>query len=251
MSTPCRMTSSHVYVLIAVSAISCLLLQPASAAAQTGHESHWGVRVSFAPSWEISDGLREKLFDENEEGTIKGTELAIGFVRGSTLGGDWGVSFVRKPWKDGSGTTSTDVDCFNQAQSLCRPRTESTLTKGAYLDAVEVHRFIRLVNIKRRVQLGLNVGGGIGAMRGEVVTTDDGFEPTGFNQQGPTGFIQIHEESTRPAKDELLKYFPLGKVEGVASLIVAPGLKVQVAAGMNFPSYSSARVGLVYLIGAR
>jgi hypothetical protein len=119
-----------------------------------------------------------------------------------------------------------------------------------YLDAFEVHWFARLVNIGSRVQLGLNVAGGVGKVNGDVVKTTERFEPTGFNQQGPTGFVQIREEEILPAKDELLPVFPLIKFEAVGSLSVAPGLKVQVAGGVNFPAYS-ARIGLVYLIGAR
>jgi hypothetical protein len=230
--------------------LACLLLQPAPASAQTGTESHWGVRVSFAPSWEIADSVKELLFDDNEEGTIKGSEFLVGFVRGSTFGGDWGVSFVRKPWEDGSGPTSTDVDCFNRAQTICRPTLESTLTEGVYLNAVEVHWFIRFANIKQRVQLGANVGGGIGAVEGNVVVTRHRFEPTGFNQQGPTGFREIHEVETLPAKDELLPVFPLFKIEALGSFIVTPALKIQAAVGANFPAYSG-RIGLVYLFGAR
>jgi hypothetical protein len=224
-------------------------LRPGLAAAQSD-QSHWGVRASFAPSWEIADPVKDLLFEETDEGTIKGSEFLIGFVRGSTRGGDWGVSFVRKPWEDGSGTTSTDQDCFNQAQTICRPRVESTLTRGVYLDAVEVHWFIRIVNIKERVQVGVNVGGGIGSVKGDVVSTVDRFEPTGFNQQGPTGFRPVHEEEILPAKDELLPVFPLFKTEALGSVIVTPALKVQVAAGINFPAYSG-RIGIVYLIGAR
>jgi hypothetical protein len=229
--------------------VACFWPTPASA--QTDRETHWGIRVSFVPAWEITDSLKSVLFDANEQGTIKGSsEVAIGFVRGSTLGGDWGVSFVRKPWDDGSGSTSSDTDCFNQAQTICRPRTESTLTQGVYLNAFEIHWFIRLANIKRRVQVGLNVGGGIGSVKGDVIKTTDRFEPTGFNQQGPTGFQQLHEEEVLLAKDELLPIFPLLKVEAVGSVLVAPGLKVQVAGGVNFPAYSG-RMGLVYLIGAK
>jgi hypothetical protein len=109
-------------LFVAVLFLSLLLGLPASSSAQYGDESHWGVRVSFAPSWEMPESLREVLFDEDEQGTIKGSEFGIGFVRGSMRGGDWGVSYVRKPWDDGSGTTSTGVDCFDPAQTICHRR---------------------------------------------------------------------------------------------------------------------------------
>jgi hypothetical protein len=50
------------------------------------------------------------------------------------------------------------------------------------------------------------------------------------------------------AADELLKYFPLIKLEIVGAVIVSNALKVKVAGGANFPAYSG-RVELVYLIG--
>jgi hypothetical protein len=53
-----------------------------------------------------------------------------------------------------------------------------------------------------------------------------------------------------PAEDELMSFFPLFKLEGAASFIVAPGLKARFAAGVNFPAYSW-NIGAVYLIGAK
>jgi hypothetical protein len=51
------------------------------------------------------------------------------------------------------------------------------------------------------------------------------------------------------AKDEWLAIFPLAKLEAEGAVILAPGLKVKIAGGLNFPSLG-ARVGVVYLIGA-
>src|SRR5262249_49535105 len=133
--------------------------------------SRWGVKVSFVKDWTMAPAITDLLAgdDEGSEISFDGDEFEIGFVRGSRLGGDWGVSFVKKPFKDGSGERNTDVDCFNQAQTICRPRTESTLTQNTVLTGVEIHWFIRFVNIKQRVQIGLNVGGGIAETKGDVV----------------------------------------------------------------------------------
>jgi len=226
---------------------------PSVVSAQTQNQnkiSHWGVRVSFVPAWEMTNSLKDKLFDTNEVGTMKGKEVSIGFVRGSTRGGDWGVSFNRKPFDNASGWVSTDQDCFNQAQTICRPHIKTTAFDGVYLNAFEIHWFKPFVTIANRAQVGLNVGGGIGSMKGNVVITTDRFEPTGFNQNGPTGFRQVHEEETSLAKDEILPVFPLFKLEAAGAIIVAPALKLQVAGGFNFPAYSF-RVGVVYLIGAK
>jgi len=212
--------------------------------------SHWGVRVSFVPAWEMTDKIKNFLFEDNEVATWKGKEFAIGAARGSTRGGDIGFSFVRKPFDDASGWITTDQDCFNQAQTICRPNVEKTQFQTVYLNAFEVDWFKPFVTIANHAQIGLSVGGGIGTMKGNVHKTTDRFEPTGFNQNGPTGFTQIHEEETLLAKDELLPVFPLFKLEAAGAIIVAPGLKLQVAGGLNFPAYSF-RVGAVYLIGAK
>ena len=209
--------------------------------------SFWGVNVSFAPGWELSDQVKNLLgAEDNEIVNFSGNEFTIGFVRGSRLGGDWGVSFVRKPFDDGSGVTETDQDCFNNAQTICRPRIKTSLTRGMTLTGVEVHWFIRFVTIKERAQIGLNLAGGIASPSGEVVITTDSFQPTGFNQNGPTGFTPVHEVEVSESKDEFLPYWPLGKVEVVGSLIAAPKFKVQAAYGLNFPAISWRIMGVAF-----
>src|SRR5438128_1641796 len=75
----------------------CLCLLPAAAYAQAGKEGHWGVSFSATPQWTLAAPLKKAL-SENGETNIKGNEVTVGVVHGSTLGGDWGVSFVRKPF---------------------------------------------------------------------------------------------------------------------------------------------------------
>ena len=240
-----RLGSSLVGFILGVVA---LLAIASPAAAQSSDPSKWGVKVSFVKDWTMADQVKDLLAggEDGSELRIDGSEFEIGFVRGSRLGGDWGVSFVRKPFKDGSGETKTDEDCFNQAQTICRPRTEVSATENVVLTGVEVHWFVRFVNIKERVQIGLNVAGGIAQTSGQIVTTTDRFEPTGFNQSGPTGFTQVHEVETKEAKDELFPYFPQGKLEVVGSVIVLPKLKIQVAHGLNFPAFCPRIMGVVF-----
>jgi hypothetical protein len=115
---------------------------------------------------------------------------------------------------------------------------------------VEVHKFIPFANIKNRVQIGLNIAGGVGFPKGNVfqvydsttTTTNPGFPPNTFHQ---------HEEMTQPAKDAILSIQPLGKVEAQGSFIVARGLKINVSGGLNLPSVAAVRIGAVYLIGAK
>jgi hypothetical protein len=196
----------------------------------------------------MADQLKKLIEDENAVVDITGSEITVGVVRGSQLGGDWGVSFVRKPFKDGSGVVTNDEDCF---QSRCFSSTESNVFQDVKLTGVEFHWFWRIVNIKQRVQLGLNIAGGIANVSGQVIQTTDDFVVTNFNPQ--TGQITATPRrtvETHDAAEELVEKFPLGKLEAQGSIILAPGLKVKIAGGLNFPAYS-ARVGLVYLIGAR
>jgi hypothetical protein len=216
---------------------------PARAQAQGTDDSHWGVAASSTPNWTIAEQIRMLFFEG--DGTIKGSEFTIGLVRGSTRGGDWGVSFVRKPFKDGSGEISSDVRCFSPApQTQCVTETESTLTQGVYLNGVQVHWFIAFATIKNRVQVGLNVGGGVGIMNGNVVKTKDGFTPSVNPQTKQPTLTPTHTVETLLAKDELLPMFPLGKLEAEDAVIVTPALKIKIAGGLNFPSIGM-RVGLV------
>lgn len=224
-------------------------LAPARAHAQGTNDSHWGVAASSTPNWTLAEPIRKLFFEE--DGTIKGSEFTIGLVRGSTRGGDWGVSFVRKPFKDGSGETSSDLRCFFPApQTQCATETESTLTQGVYLNGVQVHWFIAFATIKNRVQVGLNVGGGVGTMNGNVVKTEDGFTPSVNPQTRQATLTPTHTVETLLAKDELLPMFPLAKLEAEGAVIVTPALKVKIAGGLNFPSIGM-RVGVVYLFGAK
>jgi hypothetical protein len=239
-------TRSRIFLL------SCLLagIMPASVRAQS-HESHWGIDASLTPQWTLMEPLKNALFAE--EGTLAGREFTIGFVRGSTRGGDWGVSFVRKPFNDGSGSIELDTECFPPpAQpSQCATSRTTSLTRGVYLNGVQVHWFIRFANIKDRVQVGLNVGGGIASVKGQVVETTDGFEFRGFNPQtGRVALVPFHSEETFTAKDDLAPLFPLVKLEAEGAVILTPALKLKIAGGLNFPSVSF-RTGVVYLIGAR
>ena len=227
--------------------VVALLAIASPAAAQSSDPSHWGARVSLVKAWTMADQIRKLLGNKaGDEIKFDGSEFEIGFVRGSKLGGDWGVSLVKKPFKDGSGEIKSDQDCFNQAQTICRPRLEVSATKDMMLTGVEVHWFIRFVNIKQRVQIGLNVGGGIAQTSGQVIKTTDRFEPTGFNQNGPTGFRQVHEVETTEAKNELFPYFPQFKLEVVGSVIVAPKFKIQIAHGLNFPAICPRIMGVVF-----
>jgi hypothetical protein len=226
--------------------IGLVALLPRPAAAQ--EQERWGVQVYGTPSWEIAGQLKKIMFEDDETGTLKGSEVGIGLVHGRTRGGDWGISFVRKPFDDASGVRSEDAQCtFNNKQ--CWTEVEDTRFRGVYLNAFELHWAPAFVTIKNRVQIGINVGGGLGAMKGNVVKTKDGFNVGAFNNQTQLNVLTpFHTVETTPASEELMKYFPLIKIEAVGSFILTHSLKVKVAGGVNFPAYST-RVMAVYFFG--
>ncbi len=74
--------------------------------------SVWGVSGSFAPKWTTPSEMAI-LFD-TDTAAITGSEFRAGVVRGRPLGGDWGVSFVRKNFSDDSRLADTPFEqCFN------------------------------------------------------------------------------------------------------------------------------------------
>jgi hypothetical protein len=240
----------------ALAVTGALVLVLFAAPEASAQDSHWGVGASFTPGWTLAERVRDLLADEGETLNIEGTEFTIGLVRGSTLGGDWGVSFVRKPWKDGLGLSSSDTNCFspgNNQPEVCLRSDEQTLFNQVMLDGVEFHWFIApgFARIKDRVQFGANIAGGIAQVKGSVTTIED--EQRSEFIPGPGGgsfrIVNVHSEETRDAKDELFSMFPLGKVEFMGAAILAPGFKIKAAWGLNFPG-TGFRVAAIYLFGA-
>src|SRR6185369_4973905 len=177
---------------------------PAAASAQGDKTGHWGAIFSATPSWTLAPTLKKVMFEDNEEGHMDGSEWTIGFVHGSTRGGDWGVSYVRKPFDDGSGSTKTEQQCFGPNFSPpCGDEVETVATQGMYLSGIEVHWAPSFVTIKNHVQIGLNVGGGAASVKGNVLKTTDGFTPT-FTPPNKITLTPTHEQETLLASEELV-----------------------------------------------
>ena len=173
--------------------------------ATAGAQSHWGVSFSATPKWDLAGQLKDLLQDEDSIVDIKGSELTVGVVRGSTRGGDWGVSFVHKPFEDGSGSVELGEDCF---QTTCLTTTETNVFQDVKLTGVEFHWFARFVNIKDRVQLGLNIAGGVASVSGSVIKTNEYFEVTNFDPRtgAVAGFRAGTSKSLTPPKSSC-RYF--------------------------------------------
>ena len=102
------------------------------------------------------------------------------------------------------------------------------------------------------MQIGLNVGGGIGSLKGDLEQREFGVNVTCNNRGQCTG-TQTQTVSTVDTRTELfaLPKYPLGKGEAAVGVIVAPGLRVRVAGGRDFPGTSTFNISGVYLIGAK
>ena len=213
-------------MVVGLSTVAAPAAAQTPAAAAPEDPSRWGVTASFTPSWTMAQQVKDLLSEPEDNLSVEGSEFTIGLARGSRLGGNISINYVKKPWKDGSGTSEHDQDCFDQNQTLCRPSTETLETQGVFLHGIEVTWFGRFVNIKERVQIGLNVGGGITKTKGQVIKTTDEYQQTGFTPPVPPRpgvpgvpgapiLTPVHTVETLEASEELFPYFPLFKLEGV------------------------------------
>jgi hypothetical protein len=221
---------------------------PTPAVAQAASEQqHFGVNVSFAPFWKSRNDLLFTMGLE-DTGTFEGTEFSIGFVRGRTLGGDWGVSYVRKPFKDATGVFSdSGTDECGAGCTTTFSQTQTTSFEEVYVRGVEVHWAPTFVTISNRLQIGMNIAGGIAVPEGTITQTFE--QTTTATFQGQTFTDTSSDSFTSPANEVMYGKVPLFKVEAQVGVILAPGLKFRVAGGLNNPGLG-VRIGAVYLIGA-
>jgi len=206
----------------------CLALAPAPAYAQLDEPS-WGISVGFAPLWRVPDTLAG-VFDANEL-DIKGRELRVGLVRGTTLGGEWGISLVHKRLSEKS------IVSVRQSNDVI-----SVVTDDAELLGVEVHRFFSFVRAGR-AQIGVNLGGGVAQMRGFVTGSVDP-RGGGVAIQAPIGFSELF---TLTGRD--IDVFPLARAELAVAAMIGDRTKVRVGSGFNMPGVQIVSVSLSVLMG--
>jgi hypothetical protein len=237
------MTVRRIVALVALGLFFAAL--PASA-----QESSWGVSGSFVPSWSVpAENVVARALFNADSLHITGSEVRIGFVRGRTLGGDWGVSFVRRKLNDGS-TVSSGV--YTDPSMPGVEQGDFTTLSNVEITGVEVHKFSPFATIARRVQVGLVFGGGIGSSKGELKTRSV-FLDYRFvgNRMVPTA---VETSETVDAKELVYPgngLVALGRLELAVAGIVAPGLKVRASGGMAFPGMHTFSIAAVYLIGAK
>lgn len=203
-----------------------LLALPATARAQIDDTS-WGITAGFSPQWSMPGTLFAKIFDASSL-EVKGPEFRVGVIRGTTLGGEWGVSLVHKR--------------LSKESTIELEGTDDLLTvvaDDAELLGVEVHRFFPFARAGR-VQIGANLGGGIAQLRGFVTGTYIGPTSTSFTVPFPEAFTIVDRE---------IDWLPIARAEIAAAALVGERLKVRISGGFNMPGFQVVSVSLSYLLG--
>jgi hypothetical protein len=234
-------------LLAGLSAVLLALLMAAPEASAQNRESHWGVSASFVPRWDFPEALANVW---NMDADMSGMEMRVGIVRGSDLGGDVGVSFVKKRVDDDSTVFLRESACVDVpgGRSACARGTYH-VTQDAGMTGVEGHVFIPFATIRGRVQIG-----GMFAVARFDGTTDRFLEHLVVNGSNVT--VVTDPLGTGPFKEALQdlpqdwKVVPIGRVELAVGFLVRPGLKLRATGGVNFPGYHIVGFNVQYLFGA-
>ena len=212
-----------------VAIVVCCLIGlgvPSSVSAQIDDTS-WGITAGASPRWSMPGTLLADLFDASDL-DVKGPEFRIGVIRGTTLGGEWGVSLIHKRLLKES---TLEIEGSDDVLTV--------VADDAELIGVEVHRFFPFGRAGR-VQLGVNIGGGIAQLRGFVTGAYTGPASANFTLPFPDAFAVAGRE---------IDWLPLGRAELAAAVLVGDRLKVRVGGGFNMPGFHIVSVSLSYLLG--
>lgn len=202
------------------------LVLPAPAMAQIDTPS-WGITAGFSPQWSIPSALLADLFDATEL-DVKGPEFRIGVIRGTTFGGEWGVSLIHKRL---SKKSTLQVEGSDSVLNV--------VADDAELLGVEVHRFFPFARVGN-VQIGANLGGGVAQLRGFVTGTYESTTTAQFTLPFPEAFEVTGQD---------IQWLPIGRAEIAAAALVGERLKVRVSGGFNMPGVQALSISFSYLLG--
>jgi hypothetical protein len=204
-----------------------VLALPSPAAAQLDDTS-WGITVGFSPQWSIPGDLLANLFDATRL-DVKGPEFRLGVIRGTTLGGEWGVSVIHKRL---SKESTLEIEGSNSVLTV--------VTNDAEMLGVEVHRFFPFARPGNKVQIGVNLGGGVAQLRGFVTGAYVAGTSTNFTLPFPDAFDVAGRQ---------IDYLPLGRAELAVAVLAGERAKVRVSGGFNMPGFQVVSVSFSYLLG--
>jgi hypothetical protein len=236
-------------------ALLALLVSAPALAQSPGHEGRWGIAGNFIPEQQWSPDLFRLFLDSVREINVKGPEFTVGVVRGSQLGGEWGISFTRKSYNHDAVAVRTGSGVCNEER--CLEDTDTFQLRAASLYGLEAHKFVPFGTIARRVQLGMTFAGGILAEGGSVSVARVRNVP-GSPVCAPSGascpVVANEETVTQTFKDAMNELsapsiLPSIKIGATVAVIATPQMKVKLGAGFNFPGYHVVEVGVTYLLG--
>ena len=190
-------------------------------------DTSWGITGGVSPRWSMPGTLLADLFDATTL-DVKGPEFRIGVIRGTTNGGEWGVSLIHKRL---SKQSSLEIEGSTNVLTV--------IADDAELIGVEVNRFFPFAR-RGRVQIGANVGGGIAQLRGFVTGVQLGNTATSFTLPFPQAFVVAGRE---------IDWLPVGRAEIGAATLIGERLKVRVSGGFNMPGFQVASLSFSYLLG--
>jgi hypothetical protein len=211
--------------------VACFVVTgPAVALAQIDDPA-WGITAAFAPRWRVPTFI-EGRFDVTSV-DLTGRELRVGVVRGTTFGGEWGISLVHKRLSDTGAVTVDGSD------GIARFTTEDSELLG-----VEVHRFFPFGRIGDRVQVGVNLAGGIAQIRGFVRGE---YDPFSADAESFTATVPSREIFEYTGRD--IDWLPIAKAQLAVAALVGERAKVRIGGGINLPGYEIVNVSFSYLLG--
>lgn len=251
-----------------------------AAFAQTDPPSSWGVSAGFVPKWESTGSIKKLgtlvFSDENGEIDLRGSEFRIGVARGRRLGGGWEVSFVQKNFDaDATQTLSSGSGCTGSGSQTtfvfnCTNDFSELTPDSLKLIGIEANKFISFVTIAERIQIGMNVGGGIASGKGsfQSVSFHETFQCRFANGQQPNfgsddddpcfggALVPGTKTQTGVGTEPFTTFLtydrnlvPLGRVEIAAAVLVAPRVKVRLSGGFNFPGSNVIAITGLYFFG--
>ena len=210
-----------------VLACAGLLTLSSPAAAQLDNTS-WGITAGVSPRWSMPSTMLADLFDANRL-DVNGPEFRLGVIRGTTLGGEWGISLVHKRL---SKESTIEIEGSDSLVTV--------VADDAEMLGVEVHRFFPFFTGGNRVQVGINLGGGIAQLRGFVTGAYVSTTEANFTLPFSDAFAVTGRE---------IDYLPLGRAELAAAILAGERVKVRVSGGFNMPGFQIISLSFSYLLG--
>jgi len=190
------------------------------AAAQYASEPKpWGVIASMAP-WSADD--RFKVLYDAHSLDMSGIDLRVGVTRGGALGNEWALMFTQRTISEGSTIVNYKNETFR-------------FRSGVKLTGFMAEQFGAFGTIAERVQIGGVIGGGLARAEGMGVALSTGTE------------IEAGEILTlfaRPVSFQLLL-----RAELAVGIKVAPGTKLRVSGGFDWPGTTTFSITGMYFFG--